>query len=183
MQDPGNCSAQCCECWIPAGAASSRPWFHSFVPHGGRKASGRCVHLWQLLDFHAISFEKAWGSQQRYVERESRHRAQAPPVDNWDVGGFLAFQRHQQKVRTSPLPHSPFLRRHHRHCLIRKTSSVWKTLPTPAHCRYSMCSRFALVSLGRAAIPACSPQRAPRGELTGVCSTAASCRQPPGPAI
>lgn len=118
-------------------------------------------------------FQEKEISRQRYAEKESRHRSQAPLVDNWDVGGFLAFQRPQQKVRTSPLPHSPFLRRHHRHCLIRKTSSVRKTLPTPTHCRYSVCSRFALVSMScnscltRSAAP---HRAAPRAELTGVCA-------------
>lgn len=154
MQDPQHCSAQCCECWASTGAASGTPRPRNFEQHGGRKASGKCMHLWELLDFHAISFKRAQGSQWSYAERESRRRAPAPPADNWDVGGFLAFQRYQQKVRTSPLPHSPFLRRQHRHCLIRKTSSVQKTLPTPTHCRYSMCTRFALFSLRRAAIPA-----------------------------
>lgn len=65
------------------------------------------MHLWELLDFHAISFKRVWGSQHRYAERESRRRAQAPPADNWDVGGFLAFQWYQQKVRTSPFPTDP----------------------------------------------------------------------------
>ena len=74
--------------------------------------------------FHAISFQRAWGSQRSYAARETRRLALALPADNRDAGAFLAFQRHQQKVRASPLPHSPFPSRHRQHCPGRKASSI-----------------------------------------------------------
>lgn len=60
------------------------------------------MHMGMLLHFHAISFQKLQGSQWSYAEREARRHAQALPADNQGAGGFLAFQRHRQKVKASP---------------------------------------------------------------------------------
>lgn len=163
MQDPQHCTAQCRECWASAGAASSAPWPHNFEQRGGRKASGKCTHLWELLDFHFLS--RGHGEASGAMLRGSPGAVLRLPADNWDVGGFLAFQRYQQKVRTSPLPHSPFLRRHHRHCLIRKTSTVGKTLPTPIHRRYSMCTWFCSLL----------PKKSCNSCLKGKCGSPRSC--------
>lgn len=111
------------------------------------------MHVGVLLHFHAISFQKLQGSQWSYAEREARRHAQAFPADNQGAGGFLAFQRHRQKVRASPLPCSPFPEQTPPALPSREGKQRSDMLPAHNHCSYSMRTHtFALFSLRRAAV-------------------------------